>query len=137
MRLASPTVTDAEGVRRVAPAFVDERGSITDILQNEPVSHVTIVTSKADAVRGNHFHEQTTQYIYVLGGRMRYVSEVPGRERRRVVLIQGDMVVTRPGERHAMRALEDTVFLAMTVGPRGGTDYESDTHRLGPDEVLE
>ena len=33
-------------------------------------------------------------------------------------------------EHHAVHALEDSVFMVFTRGPRGGDDYESDTFRL-------
>ena len=38
-------------------------------------------------------------------------------------------------EAHALHALEDSVLLILTRGPRGGEDYESDTYRL--DKPLE
>ena len=33
-------------------------------------------------------------------------------------------------ERHAFQAIEDTTFLVLTRGPRGGENYETDTFRL-------
>jgi hypothetical protein len=35
-----------------------------------------------------------------------------------------------PQEGHAFEALEDTTFLVLTRGPRGGENYEDDTFRL-------
>lgn len=124
-------------MRRLLPAFEDGRGVITDILAGELVDSVTIITTRGGAVRGNHYHRETTQYVYVISGRMRMTIQPTGQPSRSFVVTAGDLVVTPPNERHAMRALEDTVFLALSRGPRGGSGYEGDTVRLSGDEVLD
>ncbi len=124
-------------VRRVAPVFVDARGTISDILENEPIESVAIITSHGGAVRGNHTHQETVQWIYMLHGRMRMTTQWPGQPARSVIISQGDLLANQPGERHAMRALEDCTFLVLTRGPRGGRSYEADTFRLPPSELLE
>ena len=37
--------------------FEDARGQIIDILENEPIECVTIISSKKGMVRGNHYHK--------------------------------------------------------------------------------
>lgn len=123
--------------RHTQPAFADERGVITDILVNEQIQHVTIITTKRDGVRGNHWHEHTIQYVYIVEGRLRMTSKLPGGSAETVVLSKGDLAWNQPTERHAMRALEDTVFMVFTRGPRGGAEFESDTFRLSADDLLE
>lgn len=118
-------------------AFRDDRGEIIDLVQGERLDAATMITSRAGAVRGNHWHAETIQYIYVLSGSMLFTVQLPGEERRTFTAGPGDLVVNELGERHAMRALEETVFLVLTRGPRGGSDYESDTYRLPPDEWLD
>ena len=110
---------------------------ITDIVQGEQFEAATIITSRKGAVRGNHWHEETIQFIYILSGEMRFTIQMPGREREVFAALAGDLVVNEPRERHAMRALEDTTFLVLTRGPRGGADFESDTHRLPKEEWLD
>ena len=39
-----------------------------DILENEHFEHATIIRSVAGAVRGNHWHERTWQWLFVLSG---------------------------------------------------------------------
>ena len=128
-----------EIIRRIRPAHTDERGTISDIVENVAITHATIITSKARAVRGNHYHRDTYQYLYMLQGRMRLTTRSRGGSiaAASVVLEPGDLAITGPGEEHAMRALEDTTFLVLSRGPRGGSDFESDTFRLRPDELLE
>lgn len=128
---------DRLSARRTEPAFADERGTITDIVQDIPFTHATIITSRAHAIRGNHYHKDTWQYLYMLEGRMRLTTRFPDREAESIVLSKGDLVVTEPYEQHAMRALEDCAFLVLSRGPRGGSDFESDTFRLDPQELLE
>ena len=41
-----------------------------------------------------------------------------------------DLLLTEPNESHALETLEETLFLVLTRGPRGGDRYESDTFRL-------
>ena len=124
-------------VRRPAPAFVDRRGEITDILVKTPFDHATVITTRADGVRGNHYHLATSQYVYIVRGRMRVTTQMPGGEVQRTIVTEGDLFENEPGERHAMRALDDTTFLVLSHGPRGGADFESDTFRLDAGELLD
>jgi quercetin dioxygenase-like cupin family protein len=119
---------------RPKSAFKDARGAILDILDGVPVECVTLLSSKRGAIRGNHYHRKTTQYLYVLEGRLRAYAQRGRRAIETRVVRAGDMVVTPPGERHAFEALEDSRLLACAHGPRAGRSYEEDTYRL--DEPL-
>jgi quercetin dioxygenase-like cupin family protein len=116
--------------KRPAYAHKDERGEITDILAKEPIDYVTLITSKKGAVRGNHYHEETVQFNYVLTGRMQLLTQTPGDKVRSAILEAGDLAVTPAGERHSLIAIEDSTLMVFTRGPRGGEDYEKDTFRL-------
>jgi quercetin dioxygenase-like cupin family protein len=108
----------------------DERGDILDILVKENIECVTLITSAKGASRGHHFHKETTQWIYILEGKMKLLSQLPRSPVVATILEKGDLAVTMPMERHAMNALEDSAFLVLTRGPRGGEEYEKDTYRL-------
>ena len=113
----------------------DERGVIQDLLG--PVDAVTEIFTRQGAVRGNHVHEQTTQWTYVVSGSLVVAHRKPGDD----LPVQwtakpGELVVDDPGVAHAWRALEDTVVLVFTRGPRSGANYEDDTRRLAPEERL-
>jgi quercetin dioxygenase-like cupin family protein len=114
----------------ISPTHSDARGDIIDILRNSVIEYATLITSKRGAVRANHYHEQTFQYVYLLDGRMRVVSQMPGEQPEEVILKKGDLIVNVPYERHAFEAIDDCVMLVLTRGPRGGEDYEKDTFRL-------
>jgi quercetin dioxygenase-like cupin family protein len=117
-------------VQKISPSFSDARGEIIDILKNSIVEYATLITSKRGSVRANHYHKETFQYVYILEGRMRVVSQMPGESTKECVLVKGDLIVNEPLERHAFEALDDCTMLVLTRGPRGGDNYETDTFRL-------
>lgn len=117
-------------VVKIPVSFSDDRGEIIDVLKKGVVEYVTIIHSREGAVRANHFHKDTYQYVYVLKGKLRVVSQMPGEPASEVVLEEGDMILNVPNERHAFETLAETSFLVLTRGPRGGDDYENDTFRL-------
>jgi quercetin dioxygenase-like cupin family protein len=112
----------------------DERGAITDLLVGEQIDAITLITSVKGTSRGHHYHRETTQWVYILEGRIKLLSQMPDAAIETTILEKGDLAVTQPLERHAMNFLEDSSFLVFTRGPRSGRDYESDTYRL--DEPL-
>lgn len=119
-----------EIIKRV-PSFSDARGAIFDLLENERINAVTVVTFRKGAVRGNHFHKLTTQWNYLISGCVRIVSRPAGIGATiEAVMHPGDMVVTAPNVHHALVGLEDSEVMVFTKGPRGGKEYESDTYRL-------
>lgn len=117
-------------VEKITPAFSDARGEIADILQQTAVDYVTMIKSTKGAVRANHYHKETTQWVYMLAGHMRVVAQVPGEKPHEVFLGPGDLIVHAPMEAHAFESLDDSSMLVFTRGPRGGENYEKDTFRL-------
>jgi dTDP-4-dehydrorhamnose 3,5-epimerase-like enzyme len=117
-------------VVKVPVAFTDARGEIIDVLKEGHVEYVTIIHSRKDAIRGNHYHKDTYQHLYVLSGKLRAVSQMPDKDPVEAILVANDLILNVPFERHAFEALEDSSFLVLTRGPRGGENYEKDTYRL-------
>lgn len=113
-----------------AVAFKDHRGEITDIVEQIDFNYATLINSKKGVERGNHYHKKTVQYVYVLSGKLRALSQMPGEKVQEAVLNPGDLIENVPNEAHALIALEDTNFLVLTSGERGGQNYENDTYRL-------
>ena len=50
--------------------FKDNRGKIIDVFVNSPKEHCLIVTFTKGAVRGNHYHKKSTQFSFVLNGKL-------------------------------------------------------------------
>lgn len=124
-------------ITQIAKAHEDARGSIADILEDEIIEHVTMITTARGAVRGNHYHRETYQWVYLVSGAMRYAVREGEGELKTGTVSAGDVLMTGPEEVHALEALDDTVMVVMTRGPRGGREYETDTFRLAEPLIAE
>jgi quercetin dioxygenase-like cupin family protein len=111
-------------------SFIDERGEIRDLLRKAALDGVTFIRTSRGSIRGNHYHRETSQWTYVISGRLRWVTQMPGEEPKEDVVGPGSFILSPPEERHAMIAEEDTTMIVFTRGPRSGEYYETDTIRL-------
>jgi quercetin dioxygenase-like cupin family protein len=117
-------------ITRREPNHIDERGEIRDLI-TEDIDAVTYITCNKGAVRGNHYHEHTVQWEYVISGSLECYSRANAEAPiERTVIKKGDLVLHPIGEHHGFRALEDSVILSFTKGPRRGENYEQDVVRL-------
>ena len=111
----------------------DQRGTIADVFVKASLNHVSIIHSVKGAIRGNHYHLESTQSILVTKGELEYWyrGSEPQAKIEMVLCIVGDLVTSDPGEVHTMHTTSETSeFIAFTEGKRGGSDYESDTYRV-------
>ena len=108
----------------------DERGLIIDLLEKKKINAITFITQKKGKIRGNHFHKKTTQWNYLIKGKIEIVAKKKNKGLKKMILLKGDIVETEKNEKHAIKALKDSEFLVFTQGPRGGKNYERDTFRL-------
>jgi quercetin dioxygenase-like cupin family protein len=115
--------------------YEDERGVIQDLLGS--IDSVTEIFTKKDAIRGNHVHQYTTQWAYIVSGRLLVAHRHEDIETR-IAFGPGKLIKEGPGVEHAWRALEDTTVLVFTKGPRSGENYEDDVIRLtGNDRLIQ
>ncbi len=121
-------------IKKLEKNFEDHRGLIKDIIVNERIDYVTIITNVKGAVRGNHYHKETIQFLYVLEGKILVASQIKGEKVKKKILESGSMLFNEASESHAIKSLEDSKLLILTRGLRGGKNYESDTFKL--DEPL-
>ena len=117
-------------IKKIKCIQEDERGSITDIVEQVDFNGATIILSKSGSVRGNHFHKKTIQHIYVLSGKMKCLAKKPEESVTQAIVEQGDLVSHDLLESYSFEALEDTLFMVLSTGLRTGRDYEKDTYRL-------
>lgn len=121
-------------MRKIQPAFVDDRGNIFDVLYPCNVTHVGYISSKAGAIRGNHYHKETIQHIFITKGEMRYwFNPYVGyhdRDAQYGNFTEGWLLTSDPYEIHAMEMIQDTEFVVLAEGKRAGIEYESDTFRV-------
>jgi quercetin dioxygenase-like cupin family protein len=120
----------------VPDRFEDERGTIEDLIV-QSLDSVTRIFTRKGAVRGNHVHDETTQWTYIVRGQLQVVTRRPGGEPFTEECEDGELICEEPGVAHAWKALEDTVVLVFTRGPRSGANYEDDVQRLhGPERLI-
>lgn len=124
-------------VTTIKPEFVDERGFISRIIDPAKIEikSVLIISSKANTVRGNHYHKKDSHYVYCLSGKFKY-SEWKSRKnlqkKQGIILTPGTLVLTPPKIWHSMEFFEDSIFLAFTSETRLHSKYEKDTVRIQP-----
>lgn len=119
-------------ILHLKPIDQDKRGSIIKVMEGK-ITSVLVIPSKKGAVRANHYHKQDTHYVYMVSGKMRYTIKDLSKKRstkQSVILKTGDLVYTPAMTAHAMKFLEDSVFLALTTQKRDQKHYENDTVRL-------
>lgn len=121
-------------VYKVKPFYVDERGEMVHILDGKTVfTSALLITCKKGSIRANHYHKHDTHYSYLLKGEMEYYYRNHNAKNKKISMVtvmEGDVVYTPPMTEHAMKFLENSVFLALTTESRKRSDYEKDTVRL-------
>jgi quercetin dioxygenase-like cupin family protein/SAM-dependent methyltransferase len=118
-------------IKKIDPVFMDERGIITDLL-NEKISHVGMITTEKDAVRANHFHKLSSQYSYILSGSFEVLLalvEKPDNVKR-VEVSAGELISIPPNVIHKFKAIERAVMIDMISESREGEGYEDDVYRV-------
>lgn len=121
-------------VKKIKPFHVDERGEMFYLLdKSAPITSVLYITCKKGAVRANHYHKKDTHYSYILNGSMEYTYKelkTKNSKLKTIVVSAGQIVETPPMTMHAMRFLEDSIFIALTTEARDQKKYEKDTVRV-------
>ena len=110
---------------------VDSRGTIQSLL-NYPVKNVSIITSKKNSVRSNHYHKKDWHFMYIIKGAIEYYYRDVGDKKKpkKTIIKEGEMVWTPPWEEHATVFLKDTTLIAMSRNIRDQKTYEEDTIRV-------
>ena len=117
---------------KIEIATSDARGTISDILYKEDINHVAIIETHAGGViRGNHYHKQSTQHIFMTKGSLRYWYQPVDKSQpvKSILVKEYEMVSTPPLEVHSLEMIEKSQFIVFSRGLRGGEDYEQDTFR--------
>jgi dTDP-4-dehydrorhamnose 3,5-epimerase-like enzyme len=111
--------------------FVDERGVIQNLVDLDMKSAV-LITSKKGAVRANHYHKTDWHYCYMVTGKMEYFERPTGSDEKPKLIVaqEGQMLFTPPMVDHAMKFLEDTIWVTLSRNPRNQKDYEADVVRI-------
>ena len=139
IKLDDETMWPKEGMVKLDPAHEDDRGSIQSLV-NFPMKNLSLISSKKDSVRSNHYHLTDWHYMYVLSGSFDYYYRPTNSdEKLKCIRVKsGEMVFTPPMEDHATVFLEDCSLLAISRNPRDQEAYEDDVRRVtlvDPDSI--
>jgi dTDP-4-dehydrorhamnose 3,5-epimerase-like enzyme len=94
----------------------DDRGGLEGLVDFGEWRELNLVTSRAGAVRGNHFHEQATELFVILDGEIRIVVQrveggrLAGAAEERTVRA-GDVVLVEPRVVHTFHVLRDARWI--------------------------
>lgn len=93
-------------------SFDDARGWIRGIDNQVAWKELNVMFTKKGEVRGNHFHQTTTELIYIIQGNVNvewFPVNNPIPECLTLTSLTG--VIISPGENHTFTALEDTIWI--------------------------
>ena len=109
----------------------DLRGEIQPLCDHDMKSASLIIT-KANNWRANHYHKKDWHYLYVVKGAFEYYFRETnsGDKIEKLIINKGELLFTGPMFDHAMYYTEDTVLLCVSKNPRDQKTYEEDTVRI-------
>ena len=111
--------------------YKDDRGFIQPICDLNMKS-ASLIISKANTWRANHYHKTDWHFIYVLEGTFEYYfrkTDSKGKIKK-IVVKKDQLLFTGPLVDHAMLYTEETKILVLSKNPRDQKTYEEDTVRI-------
>ena len=120
-----------EALVKLPNAHSDERGWIQPLCDLNMKS-ASLIFSKKNSWRANHYHKSDWHYIYVLSGIFEYYYRKTNskEEIKKLIIKKGELLFTPPMVDHAMLYTEDTNILVVSKNPRDQKTYEEDTVRI-------
>jgi dTDP-4-dehydrorhamnose 3,5-epimerase-like enzyme len=91
--------------------FQNDAGSLTQLVRSG-WTQVNVVTSRAGAVRGGHYHKYNEEAFFVAEGKFRLIASRDG-ETETHLFGRGDMFVIPKYVAHTFQYLEDTTLVAL------------------------
>lgn len=121
-------------VKKLKPVFRDSRGDIFDLVEDE-IHHIGFITFRKGVVRANHYHKKSTQYTYVIKGKIELITKDAKNKNAKIkksIMDEGTYAMIPPYIIHAYRALTPASIIDCTTESRKAAGYESDTVRVPP-----
>ena len=111
--------------------FSDDRGFIQPLCDLNMKS-ASLIDTKANNWRANHYHKEDWHYLYVMQGSFEYYYRVTnsGDKIEKKIISVGEYLFTGPMIDHAMFYTEETKLLCLSKNPRDQKTYEEDTVRI-------
>ena len=111
--------------------YKDERGIIQPLCDLNMKS-ASIIVTKPNSWRANHYHKKDWHFIYVLEGTFEYYFKKTNSNEKiqKKIVKKEDLLFTGPLIDHAMLYTEETKILVLSKNPRDQKTYEEDTVRI-------
>ena len=111
--------------------YADERGIIQPLCDLNMKS-ASIIVSKKNTWRANHYHKSDWHFIYVLEGSFEYYyKKTNSQDKIKKIIVKKDQLLfTGPLVDHAMFYTEETKLIVLSKNPRDQKTYEEDTVRI-------
>lgn len=119
LEIKSPPL-DAEGGRIVSPS-----GEIAQIVSGRSFQYLAYIDFIADsnAPRGNHYHKEKEESLYVIKGKLIAIYEdVQSKDREKIILDTGDFVLVKSGCAHVYFPVEYTQLVEFSALPFDAAD---------------
>ena len=111
--------------------YEDARGIIQPLCDLNMKS-ASLIVSKANTWRANHYHKNDWHFIYVLKGSFEYYFKKTNSDEKikKKIVKKGELLFTGPVVDHAMFYTEETEIVVLSKNPRDQKTYEEDTVRI-------
>ena len=111
--------------------YEDARGIIQPLCDLNMKS-ASLIVSKANTWRANHYHKNDWHFIYVLKGSFEYYFKKTNSDEKikKKIVKKGELLFTGPVVDHAMFYTEETKIIVLSKNPRDQKTYEEDTVRI-------
>ena len=119
--------------------FEDFRGSLKKILKKSnigkdlDIEEAYVLYSKKGAIRGNHYHKETTEYFCVLKGSVKFATKVVGKEHIEEISIdEGDNIVVEvpPLTAYAIINEKDEKAIILVLSTKEYDENYNDTYKM-------
>ena len=104
----------------VPPYFhhADQRGQIIGIFQGLRWEEINYIESTKGGSRGNHFHKNTTEGIFVIDGKIRVtLVDLLENSKRTFIAEKGATLIINPNVLHTFEMIEDSKWINMLSKP--------------------
>ena len=111
--------------------YEDARGIIQPLCDLNMKS-ASLIVSKPNTWRANHYHKTDWHFIYVLKGSFEYYFKKTNSNEKvkKKIVKRGELLFTGPLVDHAMLYTEKTEIIVVSKNPRDQETYERDTVRI-------
>ncbi len=111
--------------------IVDDRGFIQPLCDLNMKS-ASLIYTKQNQWRANHYHKEDWHFIYVISGEFEYYFRTTNsiEKTKKKIVKKGNLLFTGPMIDHAMLYTEETQILVLSKNPRDQMTYENDTVRI-------